>query len=202
MSRHGQGFEEVERTNMDAVLLTKEWACSMELSQQPILLLPKTYLNKLPRVMTVLPRNKLSARQVSEFLKTAMVVEADPWLLQAAGDYLRGWVYANYDARHEDPEVPTFALSRIDRISAITVKPSPDGCKVNIQRLCGTVGQCMVCVGRGIVLRGCWCGFGCRCGWGCFGGGLCVVGVAWRWGGDVNNTHTHTHTHQSQQPRK
>ena len=129
---------------MDAVLLTKEWACSMELSQQPLLLLPKAYLNKLPMVMTVLPRNKLSGRQVTEFLKTAMVAEADPWLLQAAGDYLRGWVYANHDARHEDPELLRFGLSRNDRISAITVKPSPDGCKGNIQWLCTGMGRCIV----------------------------------------------------------
>ena len=61
----------------DAVLLLKEWECSTSLSQQAMRILPWSLLSKLPAKLKVEPRNTLGKRTVTEFKKTAEVIQKD-----------------------------------------------------------------------------------------------------------------------------
>ena len=83
----------------DSVLLLKEWASSNRLSQSPAVVMPFASLGKLPYQLPlpIVPRVRLSTRAITEFLKTAVAVEAKPWFLTKAADWLRHWVAANQE---------------------------------------------------------------------------------------------------------
>lgn len=90
-------FKTYPESTEDAILLTKQFISSQELSQPPLLILPVAMLPKLasPQTLQPLARNVLSQREVSEFLRTARIIEAHPWLLSSAANYLRELVSRN-----------------------------------------------------------------------------------------------------------
>ena len=51
----------------DCVLLLKQWVCSTELAQAPILILPAARLSRLARHLTPVPRNALSKDAMKEY---------------------------------------------------------------------------------------------------------------------------------------
>ena len=94
--------------DMDVIMLVKEWTCSDNLSQPPSGIMPYEYLSKLELPLAVLPRNDLGHRACNEFLKTAKVVEQEPWDLHVAASYLREWVGNNQSQCFTTPDLPEF----------------------------------------------------------------------------------------------
>lgn len=109
-------FQDYQIDGMDVVMLTKQWVHSASLSQSPLMVFPKGYAARLEGCHLVThDRRKLSNREMEEqlaragqfetmtwgksccscyvrYLRTAKVVEADPWYLGRAADYLRAFV--------------------------------------------------------------------------------------------------------------
>ena len=62
-----------------------------------MVVIPAARMGALPldRELRPLARNKMTARQLVEFRKTAEAVKQPPWLLNEASDYLLGWCSNN-----------------------------------------------------------------------------------------------------------
>lgn len=81
----------------DVIVCCKQHWSDMCLSQPPFLALPHAHLTKLlgDGPTEPLPRNKLSARHLAEYKKSATKVGEMPWNMQAAKDYLQTWCRQN-----------------------------------------------------------------------------------------------------------
>ena len=91
------GIEELERapddgpdgSPGDVFLLCKQFMHSSTLTQKPTLILPASRIQLVdPEPKMVLPKNKLSDRQIAEFRKTATAISEPPWSLLKASRYL------------------------------------------------------------------------------------------------------------------
>ena len=101
MEIESMGFEKDAQGPDDAILLTKHFLASPVISQNPILLLPASLVDKLPgRPNTVMPRNWMERTMLKEFRKTAAAIVKEPWCLMEASKYLLEWCAAN-EARTE-----------------------------------------------------------------------------------------------------
>ena len=88
----------------DCVLLLKQWVCSHELAQPPILLLPHSRLaNLTPDTLVPLKRNALSSKALKEYRKTAKKIAEKPWNLKEGADYLQDWTSRNEDKIADQP---------------------------------------------------------------------------------------------------
>ena len=65
----------------DAILLTKQYIHSSQLTQQPILVFPQCMVDGVisRRSLSVIPRNQMQERAKKEYLKAAAGFEAEPW---------------------------------------------------------------------------------------------------------------------------
>ena len=72
--------------------MIKQYMCSTQLSQQPLLLLPFQKLQSLksPKPTRAIPTKELNAKTVQEFRKTAAKIEQSPFDLMDGSNYLRG----------------------------------------------------------------------------------------------------------------
>ncbi len=89
--------KDVEERADDAVVVVKRFMHDTKISQQPVLLLPAIFAERLgeggPRERV--QRNPFSERSAREYRKTATAVEQDPWFLRKAAVYLRDLVDQN-----------------------------------------------------------------------------------------------------------
>lgn len=103
----------VEEHPQDAILLLKKNVCSDRLAQPPQLLFPHAYLSKLDPAgpTTVMPRNKLSARAIAEYRKTAQAIAQHPWYLFSAAKYLQDWATNNENGQQPmEPPLNKYVL--------------------------------------------------------------------------------------------
>eukprot|EP00435_Cladocopium_sp_Y103_P067203 s449_g29.t1 len=107
-----EDIPEEQRSQNDVIMLVKQFMSRTSISQKPSVILPHAMLEGLPLSgpTTVLARNRLSEKLMGEFLKTADLVEKEPWSLTEASEYLRTWVKENQDGVEKEP--PTFALEK------------------------------------------------------------------------------------------
>ena len=88
----------------DCVLLLKQWMCSHELSQPPVLLLPHSRLaNLTPDTLVPLERNEISSNALKEYRKTAKKIAEKPWNLKEGADYLQEWTSRNENKNADQP---------------------------------------------------------------------------------------------------
>ena len=73
-------FQCLPAADDDVVLLLKHQISSHSLSQPPLLILPSHVFQRLgPAKLEVMPRNAFSKRHARGYLKTADVIEKEPW---------------------------------------------------------------------------------------------------------------------------
>ena len=91
--REGQSGEQ----GRDVILLMKQYMSSSHLSQPPTLLLPAARASRLqsPAPKTLVSRNKIDAKTLKKYMKTAEVVGFAPWNMTVARDYLSGFCHRN-----------------------------------------------------------------------------------------------------------
>eukprot|EP00969_Alexandrium_andersonii_P336158 14858470-Alexandrium_andersonii.AAC.1 len=73
-------------------MLAKQYNSAAQLSQPPLLVLPRNWLARLPEVPEADERNQLSERQAHEYRRTAKAVAAKPWNLHSASTYLHDMI--------------------------------------------------------------------------------------------------------------
>eukprot|EP00913_Durusdinium_trenchii_P006545 g6148.t1 len=117
--------EDYKHCDTDCILLVKHLVNSQSLSQPPLTLLPAEFLKKIQQELESLPRNILSDRAKKEFLKTADMVEREPWELVRAAKCLREWVDANVRKDWQSVTMPTWWFANDVRELCIT--PNPEG---------------------------------------------------------------------------
>jgi hypothetical protein len=107
----------------DVIMLVKALMRDTSLCQQPLLILPKDVLDKLPLLgpNSAAPRNVMTQRMKAEYMKTAAAVEAEPWGLLRAGSYLRQFVKHNEDVAPQS----LWALSAVFKPRASTCAEAP-----------------------------------------------------------------------------
>ena len=101
------GFNGLQRSGSDAVLVCKHLLSSQSLSQVPTLLLPSTLLKCLDWLadIPVAPRNPLVPEGVKQFRRTANSISAAPWSLTVASEFLLDWVERNQAGTAGTPPV-------------------------------------------------------------------------------------------------
>ncbi len=107
-----QEFASDPVTPNDCILLLKQWVCSTELSQEPLLVLPAARLDRLDPTDSIepVPRNTLTDQARREYKKTAARFGDAPWNLTDAETYLREWVKRNEDGEKDSPGAVNFVL--------------------------------------------------------------------------------------------
>ncbi|CAK9118245.1 unnamed protein product [Durusdinium trenchii] len=108
----------------DCVLLVKQLVNSESLSQPPTVCLPGDFGKRLKAPLEGLPRNLVSDRAKKEFLKTADVVEKEPWNLHRAAGALRHW---DQNDRQEWPCIPEPQWWFASRTRPLGLVPNPEG---------------------------------------------------------------------------
>ncbi|CAK9057168.1 unnamed protein product [Durusdinium trenchii] len=116
--------ETYDKSDNDCVLLLKHLVNSESLSQPPLIVLPEAFRSRLQQPVKVLPRNLLADRAKKEFLRTAELVEQDPWLLTKAANALRGW---DANERQSWPPVPLPDWWFSTEGRKVGVVPNPEG---------------------------------------------------------------------------
>ena len=100
--------------------------CSTELSQPPLLLLPRAIAAKVQGTsLPPLGRNPLTDREIQEFRKTAKVIGAPPWKLLKAARYLERLVENNVAGRWLGPPRLRFVFD-YDMPLSLRLPPPPD----------------------------------------------------------------------------
>ena len=127
-------LQAAEAHEHDAVVLLKEWASSLALTQRPLVLAPRRLALLLrgtsPRVWS---RDRMSQRLASELLKTAALIEKEPWHHDRAATWLRRWVRNNQEGVEPsavEPALNLFAFAldwSHDRLAGETVRADPLG---------------------------------------------------------------------------
>ena len=95
------------------VLLTKQYMSHTHLSQQPIKVFAPNKLGEMPLSgpKDVSPRNLMNEKLVTEYMKTANLVEQEPWVLKQAAEYLRTWTSNNQNMVKK--EAPFFEFKKM-----------------------------------------------------------------------------------------
>ncbi|CAL1144838.1 unnamed protein product [Cladocopium goreaui] len=109
----------------DVIFLAKELVNSNELSQRPLVALPKDFLAKLKEPLKLILRNPIPERSLKEFLKTARVIEQEPWYLLRAAEELRHWIDMNQKKSWPVPHMPVWMHQADTR--PVGVEPNPTG---------------------------------------------------------------------------
>ena len=107
------------------MLLVKQFMSHTHLSQQPLVILSRSTVDKMPLTgpTKVLPRNPLNEKLVKEYQKTATLVEQEPWNLHKAAEYLRTWTSDNQNnAEKEPPKFQFEVMSQSALKSALTLE--------------------------------------------------------------------------------
>ena len=102
---------EAKHSPDDVVMLIKQHMRDKHLSQEPMVVLSSERAPPLSRPEQKMPRNPLSEKIVSEYLKTAKHVEQPPWTLKHAASYLRE--FCDRNQKGEQGEPPHFVFSSI-----------------------------------------------------------------------------------------
>lgn len=106
--------------------MVKMHICSTELSQPPLLLLPRAIAAKVQGTgLPPLGRNPLTDREIQEFRKTAKVIGAPPWKLLKAARYLERLVENNVAGQWLGPPRLTFVFD-YDMPLSLRLPPPPD----------------------------------------------------------------------------
>ena len=91
----------------DVILLVKHTIDADRYSQDPVVFATHQHMSQLgPGPASDAPRGKLSARQVHEFTNTADKIEARPWLMVEAAQWMRQWLQANADGTSTEWQPP------------------------------------------------------------------------------------------------
>ncbi|CAL1154596.1 unnamed protein product [Cladocopium goreaui] len=109
----------------DVIFLAKELVNSNELSQRPLVALPKDFLAKLKEPLKLILRNPIPERSLKKFLKTARVIEQEPWYLLRAAEELRHWIDMNQKKSWPVPHMPVWMHQADTR--PVGVEPNPTG---------------------------------------------------------------------------
>ena len=121
-----QEFSDLAASPNDAVLLVKHFRSGAQLAQRPLLVFPEVFVQRLNFAdLKPLPRNTLSAREISEFSKTARIVQQPPWLLSGAASYLKSIVENNQKRTWPSPPQVEF-VSDGPRPFIESLPPPPD----------------------------------------------------------------------------
>ena len=78
---------------MDVVMLCKEWVHSASLSQQPLVILPESYIKVLERAqLTTLGRKELSKKECEEFLGSYFLTSKlkKTWFIRIDSNSIQG----------------------------------------------------------------------------------------------------------------
>ena len=119
-----QEFAGDSPNSRDCVLLLKQWVCSTELAQAPILILPAARLSRLAGHLTPVPRNVLSKDAIKEYRKTAERVAKTPWNLMDAQRYLFEWTRRNAAGVEDEPGSVDFVMTgRSTSLEAAALPP-------------------------------------------------------------------------------
>ena len=102
---------EAKHSPDDVVMLIKQHMRDKHLSQEPMVVLSSERAPPLSGPEQKMPRNPLSEKIVSEYLKTAKHVEQPPWTLKHAASYLRE--FCDRNQKGEQGEPPHFVFSSI-----------------------------------------------------------------------------------------
>ena len=95
-----QEFSDLPTGPNHAVLLVKHFRSGAQLAQCPLMVFPEVFVQRLSFAdLKPLPRNTLSAREISEFSKTARIVQQPPWNLSGAASYFKS-IIDNNQKRH------------------------------------------------------------------------------------------------------
>lgn len=108
-----QEFSDLPVSPNDAVLLVKHFRSGAQLAQRPLLVFPEVFVQRLSFAdLKPLPRNTLSAREISEFSKTARIVQQPPWNLSGAASYLKSIIENNQKGTWPSPPQVDFVSDR------------------------------------------------------------------------------------------
>ena len=90
---------------LDVAVCIKQFWSSSELVQAPVIVLPGSYLDKVPNggPRHIMERNQLSDVQIREYRKTANTVAAEPWSMHRAAKYLNAWLDQNMSGHWPAP---------------------------------------------------------------------------------------------------
>lgn len=88
----------------DVIMCAKQFWSDQTLAQKPVAVMPKPFLAKLQKLPSIVDdRTKMSEKTLKEYRKTAAKIDALPWNMRNAAEYLRTWCQDNEMGKLSEP---------------------------------------------------------------------------------------------------